>query len=141
MRRFDHKRCSIRIPLRSIIILALQREKGSEHMDTPSNIDLTSQSVTLKAVGIGDDGQPIALGGKKPVWTFEPADLVQVDLSADWTEAVLSRKSPGTVTVTVAVDAIRSAPVTVQVHGPQLAGLAIQVAAAAQGSAAPAAAA
>jgi hypothetical protein len=115
--------------LHHILVLAAWREKGKQRMETLSNIDLASNPITLKAVGIGDDGKPIPLAGKKPVWAFDPADIVQVDLSEDWTEAILSRKSAGSVTVTVAVDNIRSTPLTVQVQPQTLAGVAIQVAA------------
>jgi hypothetical protein len=100
-------------------------------METLSHIDLASNPVTLKAIGVGDDGQPIPVGDRRPVWAFDPADIVEVDLSDDWTEAILSRKSAGTVTVTVAVDGIQSPPVTVEVHPPVLAGVAIQLAVAA----------
>ena len=103
-------------------------------MEPLSNIDLAANPVTLKAIGIGDNGQPIPLTGKKPIWAFEPADIVQVDLSEDWTQAVLSRKTAGTVTVTATVDGIHSAPVTVQVHAPELVGVAIQLAADSSGS-------
>ena len=107
-------------------------------METLSNIDLGPRPITLKVIGIGDDEQPISLGDKKPVWAFDPADIVQADLSADWTQAVLSRKTPGTVTVSVTVDSFKSPPVIVQVHAPELAGLAIQAVAAADGPASPA---
>jgi hypothetical protein len=128
MPRFNlHPRLLIQQRLRSILILAAWREKGKEHMDSLSNLDLAANPVTLKVIGIGSDGQPIPLAGRKPVWAFDPADIVQVDLSDDWTEAVLTRKAAGTVTVTVAVDNVHSAPLTVQVQSPELAGLAIQV--------------
>jgi hypothetical protein len=129
-----HRRFLNQRPLHSVIVLAAWREKGKQRMDTLSNIDLAANPVTLKAIGIGDDGQPIPLAGKKPVWAFDPADIVQVDLSEDWTEAVLTRKTAGTVTVTVSVDTIQSAPVTVQVQSPHLASVAIQAAADGSGS-------
>jgi hypothetical protein len=116
-------------PLHSLFILALWREKGIEHMEAIYNIDLAAKPVTLKLIGAGDDGQPVSLAGRKPVWAFEPADIVQVDLSDDWTEAVLTRKAAGTVTVTATVDSVVSAPVAVQVHAATLASVTIQVAA------------
>ena len=97
-------------------------------MDTVSTVDLAATPVTLKAIGVDADGQPISLAGKKPVWAFDPADIVEVDLSEDWTQAVLTRKAAGTVTVTVTVDGIQSPPLSVQVHEPELVGVAIQVA-------------
>ena len=97
-------------------------------MDTVSTVDLAATPVTLKAIGVDADGRPISLAGKNPTWAFDPADIVEVNLSEDWTQAVLTRKTAGTVTVTVSVGGIQSPPLSMQVHEPELAGVAIQVA-------------
>ena len=119
----------LRHSLPSVFILASWREKGEQRMDTVSTVDLAATPVTLKAIGVDADGRPISLAGKNPTWAFDPADIVEVNLSEDWTQAVLTRKTAGTVTVTVTVNGMQSPLLSVQVHEPELVGVAIQVAA------------